>query len=276
MRAILSFDIEEWFHPEVFNGVISPDSWEMLPSRVEENVDIILEILERHNVVATFFILGWVAERHPEMVKRIHRAGHEVASHGYAHRMITQMTPEEFETDLVRALQILRNLVDAPVAGYRAPTFSITPHTLWALPILAKHGIQYDSSVFPIHHDRYGYPDAPRKPYIIYQENEKQIQEFPMPTVQIGKIRLPVGGGGYFRLYPLSLTNFLLKRAESQKITIIFYAHPWEFDLHLPSVALPLLSRIRHYSGIGKMKERLEQLLNRYEFTSFTLFHSRV
>ncbi len=276
MKAILSFDIEEWFHPEIFNGVIAPESWDQLPSRVEPNVDLILELLNQYNVRATFFVLGWVAERHPEMVRRIYAAGHEVASHGYAHRMITQMTPAEFEADLTRSLKILRQLVDAPVVGYRAPTFSVVKKTLWSLPIMAQHGIHYDSSVFPIHHDRYGIPDAPRTPYVIYQKDEKQIREYPMPTVQMGRFRLPVGGGGYFRLYPLRMTQFLLKKAEAQGITIIFYAHPWEFDLHLPSVDLPLLHRIRHYAGIKRMKERLIQLIQQYQFTSFQQFNSSV
>lgn len=269
MNGILSFDIEEWFHPEIFNGIIPPENWEKLPTGVERGVEAILNILDKNRAEATFFILGWVAERFPELVRAIAAQGHEIASHGYRHRMITQMSPEIFEADLKKSLDILNKLSREPVIGFRAPTFSVVKETLWSLPIMARLGIRYDSSVFPIYHDRYGIPDAPRTPYVIYRDETTEITEFPMPTVQLLNYRLPVGGGGYFRIYPFALTKALLKQVSKQQINFIFYAHPWEFDTRVPRVKLSYLSKLRHYYGIEKMEKKLEWLLKEINFTSF-------
>lgn len=269
MQNILSFDIEEWFHPEIFNGRFSPENPSNFPATVERNVDKILAILQKSNSEATFFILGWVAENYPKLISAIEAEGHEIASHGYSHRMITQMEPEEFEQDLERSLTILNSIVRKPVVGFRAPTFSIVESTRWALPIMSRLGIQYDSSVFPIYHDRYGMPDSPRHPYIIYENLGKRIVEFPMTTVNFFGMRFPVGGGGYLRLYPFSLTKLFLGRSQKRNQQIIFYAHPWEFDENLPRVGLSFLSTLRHYSGIKKMDQRLQFLLQNFSFTSF-------
>lgn len=269
MKNVLSFDIEEWFHPEIFNNRLSEKEKNSFLPGVERNVDFILNILNRHQVKATFFILGWVAEKFPDIVPAIEHEGHEIASHGYSHRMITQMNPPEFRNDLEKSLNILNSLSKNRVVGFRAPTFSVIKDTLWALPIMSDLGIEYDSSVYPIIHDRYGIPDAPRQPFVIYEQSGKNVIEFPMPTVEFKKFRVPVGGGGYFRLYPYFITNYLMKKAVAQNIQLIFYAHPWEFDKEIPRIKMPILNSLRHYTGIHKMGNRLNRLLDSYSFTSF-------
>ena len=272
---ILSFDIEEWFHPEIFRGKFSRDQWNHLESRVEANTEIILTFLSKKNLKATFFFLGWVAEKYPHLVTNAVQEGHEIASHGYGHEMITQMQPEEFRSDLRKSLQILNSLSAEPVVGYRAPTFSVTNDTLWALPIMIEEGIRYDSSVFPIYHDRYGIPDAPRLPYQIYQHNQATLTEYPMTTVSIGKYNLPCSGGGYFRLFPFWLTKKLIQHCQGNKRPIIFYAHPWEFDTGLPQINLGLLGKIRHYNGINKFLKHLDIITDMYPFTSFQAAFSK-
>jgi polysaccharide deacetylase family protein (PEP-CTERM system associated) len=266
---ILSFDIEEWFHPEIFAGKFPREEWSHLESRVKRNTEIILKFLSKKGLKTTFFFLGWVAEKYPGIVLDAVQEGHEIASHGYAHSMITKLTPDEFRQDLRKSLSILKSLSNNPVVGYRAPTFSVTRQTQWALPIMLNEGIQYDSSVFPIHHDRYGIPDAPRKPYIIYQEGDKELWEYPMTTVRLGKFNMPCSGGGYFRLYPFSLSFNLMNRCQQENRPIIFYAHPWEFDTGLPKIKLSFLGGIRHYAGIHKFMERLDIITDHFYFTSF-------
>ncbi len=266
---ILSFDIEDWFHPEIFAGKFPQSGWDQLESRVKEETELILNFLSRKKLKATFFFLGWVAEKYPDLVVQTAKAGHEIASHGYSHSMITKMTPTEFRADLRKSLDILNALSDHPVIGFRAPTFSVTKQTLWALPIMYEEGIRYDSSVFPIYHDRYGIPDAPRKPYVIYEQGDKKIIEYPMTTVSLGKYNLPCGGGGYFRLYPLSLTMQLMKKCQREGRSIMFYAHPWEFDPEIPKVDLDYMGKFRHYSGISKFLRRLDKVTDHFPFTSF-------
>lgn len=266
---ILSFDIEEWFHPEIFSGRFPQTEWNHLEERVVRNTTAILEFLDKKQLKATFFFLGWVAEKYPDLVRQAVKGGHEIATHGYAHLMITRLTPEEFREDLRRSLEVLNSLSDHPVRGFRAPTFSITRKTLWALPILLEEGIRYDSSIFPIIHDRYGIPDAPREPYVVYSQGEDQLIEYPMTTVRLGKYNLPCGGGGYFRLYPFQLTLNLMKKCHKEERPIIFYAHPWEIDRGLPKVDLGLVGRLRHYSGISKFLDRLDRITDLFPFTSF-------
>lgn len=245
------------------------DTWDTLESRVRQETEIILNFLSKKKLKATFFFLGWVAEKYPEMVIDVVKDGHEIASHGYAHSMITHQTPEEFKTDLKKSLEILNSLSDAPVLGYRAPTFSVTKKTMWALPIMFEAGIRYDSSVFPIYHDRYGIPDAPREPYPIYENGADRLMEFPMTTASLGRFNLPCSGGGYFRLYPFPLTLKLMKKCQQEGRSIIFYAHPWEFDKDLPKVDLKWSGKIRHYHGISSFLKRLEKITDLYQFTSF-------
>ncbi len=269
MKHILSFDIEDWYHPEAVKELFPFDKWDNLENRVVENTENILEILQKYKVQATFFILGWIAEKNPALVKRIDDEGHEVASHGYRHRMVTQMTPEQFEEDLVKSIEVLEGITGKKVIGFRAPTFSITKKTLWALPIMAEYGILYDSSVYPIIHDRYGIKDAPRTEYVIYQKNNHEIIEFPMSTIRLGKYNFPFGGGGYFRIYPLALTDHLISRLTAKKMRSIIYAHPWEFDTRQPKLDLKPIQKLRHYLNIRQNMSKLENLLKKYEFTNF-------
>ena len=243
--------------------------WETLEHRVMGNTEKILRVLEKYQVKATFFVLGWIAEKHPELVRAIDAQGHEVASHGYSHRMVTQMTPDEFEKDLARSLEVLSGIIHKPILGFRAPTFSITRKTQWALPILLKHGIRYDSSVYPIIHDRYGISDAPRRRYVIYQNARHELIEFPLSTIRIGKYNFPFGGGGYLRLYPLRLTRLLINKLQREQIPLIIYIHPWEFDTGQPRLPLGVIQRWRHYHNINRNMEKLEILLQENHFTYF-------
>ncbi len=269
MVNVISFDIEDWFHPEVFEGRFPMETWDSLESRVERNTEIILTFLQKKKIKATFFFLGWVAEKFPRLVKNVAEEGHEIASHGFSHTMITKLTPEEFRQELKHSLTILRETSNQPVVGFRAPTFSVVKETLWAIPIMFEEGIRYDSSIFPIHHDRYGIPDAPREPFVIYQENHERLIEFPMTTVKLMGFNFPFGGGGYFRLYPFWLSKTLMKQCVREGRPIIFYAHPWEFDTQLPKVSLNFISKYRHYTGIKKFIERLHIVTDMFPFTTF-------
>ncbi len=269
MKHIISFDIEDWFHPEIFSDMFSRQDWDNLESRVKKPTELILTFLSRKNIKATFFYLGWVAERFPELVEQTAAEGHEIASHGYSHQMITKLSPEAFRLDLRKSLQVLNSLSPAPVTGFRAPTFSVTKETMWSLPIMYEEGIRYDSSVFPIHHDRYGIPDAPRNPYVIYRDGDNTLMEYPMSTARIGTLNFPCAGGGYFRLYPFIFSKSLMKKCAAEGRQIVFYAHPWEFDTDLPRVKLGTLSKLRHYTGIKKFLERLDKVTDQFEFTAF-------
>ena len=269
MANIISFDIEEWFHPEMFAGRFPEAKWDSLESRVQENTHLILDFLAGKKLKATFFFLGWVAERYPELVKRAVEDGHEIASHGYAHKMITKLTPEEFRADLRKSLDVLNVLSPDPVIGFRAPTFSVTNDTMWAVEIMLEEGVRFDSSVFPIRHDRYGIPEAPMEPYVIFEKGGEQLIEYPMTAARFGSYNFPFGGGGYFRLYPFQMTLSLMKRCAREGRPIMFYAHPWEFDTNQPRVQLGRLASLRHYMGIPKFLKRLDVITDLFPFTSF-------
>ncbi len=269
MKNVLSFDIEEWFHAEIFGNRFPKSLWNGLESRVKIGTEIILNFLSKKNVKATFFFLGWVAEKYPEIVKITSDEGHEIGSHGYNHIRIDKLSPPGFRDEVKKSVELLRSISGKKILGYRAPTFSITKETLWALPILLEEGYKYDSSVFPIYHDRYGIPDAPLTPYIAYRNDRNSIVEFPMPTVQIGKYNLPFGGGGYFRLYPLWLSMKFMEKCQLNDRPVIFYAHPWEFDRGIPKIDLKLFETIRHYHGNHKILDRLDSLISSFDFTSF-------
>ncbi len=276
MANILSFDIEEWFHPEIFYGRFSPRQWESLESRVVPGTERILRFLEKKRLEATFFILGWVAEKFPQLVAAIDQAGHEIATHGFSHHMINRLSPEQFRDEIRRSVSILNSLSSSPVIGFRAPTFSITRQTMWALPILLEEGIRYDSSVYPIVHDRYGIPDAPTRPHIIYRSETARLWEFPMTVVTIAGWNVPLGGGGYLRLYPRALTRMLVSLAHRQHRDLIVYAHPWEMDPGIPRLSLGLLGRIRHYHNIENFLERLDWMTDIAPFTSFRRVYSQL
>ena len=232
---------------------------------MERNVIALLEMLARNKAKATFFVLGWVGERKQEMVRTIRQEGHEIATHGYSHRLLTSLTPGEFEDDLTKSLAVLRSCISDPVVGFRAPSFTVTKGTLWALDTLAKHGILYDSSVFPVgFHPDYGMPDSPRRPYKI----REGLWELPLSTVEIGSRRLPISGGGYFRIFPYAVTRMGIRRLNKEGLPVVFYLHPWEIDPAQPRVRLPWLKKFRHYCNLDKTISRLERLLSEFQFTT--------
>ncbi|PYR93355.1 MAG: polysaccharide deacetylase family protein [Acidobacteria bacterium] len=262
----MTIDVEDYFHVSVFDGVVPRRHWEALESRVERNTDRLLALFEDAGIKATFFILGWVAERHPALVGRVAALGHEIASHGYGHRLVYDLTPRTFREDIRRSKGALESMAGRPVRGYRAPSYSITPHSLWALDILIEEGFQYDASIFPIHHDRYGIPISPRHPYPIHRDHGT-IVEVPGSTVRIGPYNLPVGGGGYFRILPYWWTKRGIERLNrDEQRPAVFYLHPWEIDPDQPKLMTSALGRFRHYRNLGETEARLTQLLRDFEF----------
>ncbi len=261
----LSFDIEEHFQVAAFDCPARRRHWEVLHSRVERNTDTILSLLESANIKATMFILGWVAERHGDMVKRIASAGHEIACHGYSHELISVQSQSKFREDIRRAKKILEDLIGQAVLGYRAPTFSITKETKWALPILVEEGFLYDSSIVPAIHDSYGIPDA--SPSIHSLDTSAGILwEVPPSTCKVGWMRIPVGGGGYFRLFPYRVFRWFLKKVEQEGRPLVMYFHPWELDPDQPKMKGSLLSSFRHYINLQKTQNRMTSLLNDFRF----------
>jgi len=266
---VLSFDVEEYFQVEAAAGTVRPENWPEFDTRIEQAVDEILEILAEHTASATFFCLGWVARRHGEMIKRIAGAGHEIASHGMNHQMINHMTPREFADELADSKKLLEDLSAKPVVGYRAPTFSITRKTAWAIDSLVDAGFEYDSSVFPIRHDRYGVPDAPRWAHWAVGPGGRRILEIPPLTLRALGANLPVGGGGYLRLLPVGVVNRGLNSAERLGRTGVIYLHPWELDPDQPILPMSRLSRWRHRVNLHRTATKLKWLLSRHKFGSF-------
>jgi polysaccharide deacetylase family protein (PEP-CTERM system associated) len=265
MKNAMSIDLEDWFCVNNLKGAIQREDWDKCEMRVVSSTRRILDLLDKHNTQATFFTLGWIAERVPELVSDIERAGHEIATHGYSHTLLTDMTRDSFEADLKRALEVTRGCVSQTVIGYRAPSFTITSKTLWALDVLSRNGIRYDSSVFPIgYHPDYGMPGVSLSVY----HHDSSLVEFPMSCAEVLGRRIPCSGGGYFRLLPYAITRRLLRRCNAQGRPVIFYLHPWEVDPGQPRVKLPPLKRFRHYCNLDKTMGRLERLLVDFEFTS--------
>jgi len=261
----MSIDTEDWFCVYNLSGHIAFADWHCCEQRVERNTARLLEMFRASRIEATFFILGWVAERYPDLVREIERQGHEVATHGYSHRLITHMTPEEFRADLLKSLEVLTPLIRRPVLGFRAPSFSLTNRTLWAARIIREAGLRYDSSVYPLaYHPDYGIPDAPLHAY----ELEEGLTELPMSCAQVFQWRIPCSGGGYFRQFPYAVTKALMRRCNRQGRPVVFYLHPWEIDPGQPRVELPLSKKIRHYRNLDQTEPRLERLLSDFEFTS--------
>jgi polysaccharide deacetylase family protein (PEP-CTERM system associated) len=263
----LTFDVEEHFQVNAFDSTERRARWANEPSRVERNTEKLLELLERHRYRATFFVLGWVAERHAKLIERIAAAGHEVASHGYGHELITRLSPDAFREDVRMAKKILEDVIGAPVTGYRAPTFTIMPRTSWALEVLVQEGYTWDSSVVPVVHDVYGWPGA--DPYLHRIDTPSgPLWELPPSTVGVPGARVAIGGGGHFRIYPYPLVRTLLRRIERKGEPIVFYLHPWEIDPGQPRMQGSLLSRFRHYLNLDRVEPRLERLFDDFRFTS--------
>lgn len=262
----MTVDVEDYFHVSAFDGVVPRSTWPTLECRVERNTDRLLTIFDESGIKATFFVLGWVAERYPALVQRIAAAGHEVASHGFAHRLVYDLTPEMFRDDIRRSKGVLEEAAGAAVQGYRAPSYSITPRSLWALDILIEEGFSYDASIFPIHHDRYGIPVSARHPYRL-QRSAGELIEVPGSTVQWGPLNMPIAGGGYFRIFPYALTSWGISRINRlEGRPAIFYMHPWEIDPSQPRLPGGLLTRFRHYRNLHATEARLRRLLADFEF----------
>jgi polysaccharide deacetylase family protein (PEP-CTERM system associated) len=264
----MTIDVEDYFHVSNFVRTVAPASWASRESRVEANTDRLLGIFADAGVTATFFVLGWVAERAPRLVRRIADAGHEVASHGYAHRLIFDQSPDEFRADVRRGKALIEDASGARVLGYRAPSFSVTERSLWALDVLVEEGHVYDSSVYPIHHDRYGIPSAPRHAHVMQRRGGALI-EVPGSTVRLGSVNLPIGGGGYFRLLPYAWTRWGISRVNAvERRPAIFYLHPWEIDPDQPRLPAGAMARFRHYHNLHRTEARLRRLLADFPFTS--------
>ncbi|MDB6063065.1 MAG: polysaccharide deacetylase [Verrucomicrobiaceae bacterium] len=267
VRHAMTVDVEDYFHVAALAKVISPDQWEQWPSTVERNTRCLLDLFDTAQIKATFFILGWVAERYPHLVREINTRGHEIASHGYSHQLIYKQTPAIFREETIRSKQLIEDIAQVPVLGYRAASYSITRDSLWALDILAELGFTWDSSIFPVYHDRYGIPNSPTSPYQVETANGALI-EFPLTTAKLFGYQMPAAGGGYFRLYPYALSRALFQRATNAGQTpAIFYLHPWEIDPDQPRVSgASLLSRFRHYNNLEKCLPRLQKLLKEFPF----------
>ena len=259
----LSFDIEDWFQVENLKGVISCDEWDECELRVTQNTKKILGLLEKYQTKGTFFILGWVAEKCPSLVKQIDAEGHEVASHGYGHELIYKLTPEGFYNDLQRSMEILESITGKRVFGYRAPSFSVIPETEWAIDALKDAGFRYDSSIFPTSfHNRYGFNGVSRFPF----EFPNGIVEIPLSTYRLWGTNFPLGGGAYFRVFPYFYFKALLKRLNNKGKPITFYMHPWELDPDQPRMKVRFDYRLRHYTNLKKTGKRLEKLLSNFKF----------
>ena len=261
MKNALSVDVEDWFQVGAFETVIARDAWETLPRRVERNTDEVLALFDEAGVKATFFTLGWVAERHPALIRRIAGAGHEIASHGLDHRRVFTMSEADFRADLKRARAAIEDASGREVTGYRAPSFSVDARTPWAHPVLAEQGYAYSSSVAPVRHDHYGWPESPRFAWRPVAGSD--LIELPITTFELAGRRFAAGGGGFFRLLPYALSSWAIARVnDADERPAIFYFHPWEVDADQPRVAnAPLKSRLRHYTNLSVMRPKLLKLL---------------
>ncbi|MDL1956172.1 MAG: DUF3473 domain-containing protein [Candidatus Desulfofervidus auxilii] len=271
----LTIDLEDYFQVEAFASRINYNDWDNYPCHIEKNTKKILDILDFYQIKATFFCLGWIAKRYPLLIKTIAQKGHEIASHGYAHKPIYKQSPKEFREDIKRTKNILEDIIGKPVFGYRAPTYSITQKTLWALEILAEEGYKYDSSIFPIKHDLYGIPNAPRFPFVVMFQRVnvqtcQRLFEFPLTTLRILNLNIPIAGGGYFRLFPYVFIKNALKYINiKEKKPFIFYFHPWELDPNQPRINhIPWRSRFRHYVNLHKTEKKLKKLLLDFKFNT--------
>lgn len=256
----LTIDVEDYFQVSAFSKVIKKSDWDKKECRIEKNVEKILEILSLKKIKATFFTLGWIAERYPSIILRIANEGHEIASHGYGHDKVTDLSRDDFYQDIYKAKNILEEISGKEILGYRAPSFSINAGNLWALETLFETGHRYSSSIYPIRHDHYGFPDSPRFPYVFRNE----ILEIPLTTVRIFKRNFPASGGGYFRLLPYSLSKLMIKNVnDKENKPVIFYFHPWEIDTDQPKISgLTVKSKLRHYTNIEKMESKIKNLTN--------------
>ncbi len=267
MKHHLTIDVEEYFHASALERVAPLDRWTTLPSRVDVGLFQILEIMGRHSAQGTFFVLGWLAERRPDLVREISAAGHEIASHGWDHRRVTQQTPEELRSSVSRSKALLEDTSGQRVNGFRAPSFSIVPGLEWAFDVLLETGYRYDSSLFPIRRPGYGYPGTNPDPHWIDRPSGS-LWEVPPATIRWPGVRVPAGGGAYFRFFPYHLVRSALKSCERRGVPGTFYIHPWELDPDQPRLPLALHTRVRHYTGLSRTASRLDRLLTEFRFVA--------
>jgi polysaccharide deacetylase family protein (PEP-CTERM system associated) len=266
MQNALTIDLEDYFHVSAYADGVRPQDWDSFPSRVAQTTDRLLQLLDRHKFRATFFVLGWVAEKKPELVARVASAGHEIACHSFWHRRVFDLSPREFREDTLRAKRVIEDVTGKQVVGYRAPSFSVTAASTWALDILVETGFQYDSSIYPVEHPSYGMPAAPRDPFWI-KTPSGPILEFPMTTLQVAGRRSPVAGGAYLRLLPYVYTRWAvnyLNRIESRPACV--YLHPWELDAAQPVLPGRMSSHLRHRFGLRGLGKKLDRLLSDFTF----------
>ena len=270
MKNVLTIDVEDYFQVTAFETVVNRRDWPVYPSRVQDNTLRILDLLDEYSLRGTFFVLGWVGEHFPALIHAIADRGHEVACHGYGHNLIYTQKPEAFRQDVHRAKAVLEKLVGRPVLGYRAPSYSITSQSLWALDILIQEGFVYDSSIFPIVHDNYGIPGAERFPHVIGRP-EGRIHEFPLTTFPLNvlgrRLVLPIAGGGYLRLLPARLVRHAMRQINVREHQpVVLYFHPWEIDPDQPRIRASLKSRFRHYLNLDLMEDKLRLLFQGLDF----------
>jgi len=264
----LTVDVEDYFHVSALAEAFPPDSWDKQTLRAVNSTELLLDLFGERGIQATFFVLGWLAEREKGLVKKIHAQGHEVASHGYSHQLVYSQQPDVFREETLRSKSLLEDLTGAPVTGYRAASYSITQKSLWALDVLCELGFQYDSSIFPVYHDRYGIPNTPRAPYRLRTLQGHELVEFPISTVGLGSYSLPIAGGGYFRIFPYWFSRWGLQRSSHQtQSPFVFYLHPWEVDPGQPRVKTNWLSQFRHYTNLSRCENRLIKLMKDFSFT---------
>ena len=266
IRNAMTIDVEDYFHVSVFDRTVARTNWPSMESRVVVNTERLLDLFDEYAVRGTFFVLGWVAEHYPALVRSIASRGHELASHGFAHRLVYEQTPDAFRDDVRRSKALIENLSGQAVRGYRAPSFSVTERSLWALDVLLEEGYRYDASIFPIRHDRYGIPLSPRHPFVM-KRNGRVLVEAPASTVCVGPLNLPIGGGGYFRILPYAWTSWGVSRVNNvEGRPVIFYLHPWEIDPEQPTLRTSVLGTFRHYRNLALTESRLRRLLQEFEF----------
>jgi len=257
-------DLEDWYQ-----GLeIDSSAWQGFESRLEQSTKTLLNLLEQHQVKATFFVLGRVAEQHPDLIKQIASAGHEIGCHGYSHQFLYKLSPAELRAELKKSKDLLAELSNQEVVSFRAPFFSVTKNSLWALQILKEEGFRYDSSIFPVHNYRYGLPSAPRTPFQISLNDNNTLKEYPISTIKMLKLNFPFSGGAYFRLFPWWLTRKCIYKLNQQNIPVIFYIHPWELDPDHPRVKLPKRISLTHYARLSSTYKKLVKLLKHFKFTT--------
>jgi polysaccharide deacetylase family protein (PEP-CTERM system associated) len=274
MKLILTFDVEEYFQVENFKPVIKRGDWHDFESRLHIGIDKIMAVLGQYDAKATFFFLGCVAEKHPDVVKRLSDAGHEIASHGYGHDLVYNLTEEKFREDVRRSLNILAEITNKKVLSYRAPCFSISKKTPWAYTVLASMGIEFDASLFPMHHDRYGLPSTKRFPYMITTA-EGDMLEIPIATAELWGKRIPFAGGGYFRAMPFWTIKQCMHQVNKCDQPVVMYFHPWEFDPKQPRVKTNALASFRHYMNLNKTENKLRSIMNGNEFMTVAEFGTK-